>query len=441
MASIQKVSKSAFGGYMKHCNRTEDDGERHSNEMIDPTRTHLNYYLKKGTMDDYYKRLEEVYHSDRNNIVPIIGMAVTLPQDVPEEDERKFFEGVYKFYQGDFREENIINAVVHKDETTPHMHLYGMPCLPIDRDNLSPALLSEITEYEKEHNHPVTERLCAKEWLTRNYYVQMHPRLYKFMSEYLGYECEILNGATAGGNKTILELKNETLSAKISERQAKYDSLNSKYARLLSTIEDSGIDETYFQSSELIDRIAHLQKENEILYDTIENAGIPLPKDEIKKLIEEGKQIVAQSKGFVYKDGIYKPDEECTNLVEIFKNKIAVSPNRAMIADDEALRKAYISASIKEPTFFDSSTHGQCFIIPTDNIEDTFRGLMKLKEEESKVKKLIAQPISNDTYGITECILRKCSFDVDYYAEKRREKFLLMEFEKEAGIRDKEQGE
>lgn len=54
---------------------------------------------------------------------------VTLPKDVKAQDERAFFRSVYDFYCEDFGKENVINAIVHKDETTPHIHLDFVPVI------------------------------------------------------------------------------------------------------------------------------------------------------------------------------------------------------------------------------------------------------------------------------------------------------------------------
>ena len=43
------------------------------------------------------------------------------------EDERKFFEKSLEFTQEYFGEKNIFSAIVHKDETTPHMHVNLVP--------------------------------------------------------------------------------------------------------------------------------------------------------------------------------------------------------------------------------------------------------------------------------------------------------------------------
>ena len=43
------------------------------------------------------------------------------------EEQRKYFDYAYRFFEDSFGKENIISAVVHLDEATPHMHLCFVP--------------------------------------------------------------------------------------------------------------------------------------------------------------------------------------------------------------------------------------------------------------------------------------------------------------------------
>ena len=43
------------------------------------------------------------------------------------EEQRAYFSHAYQFFEDNFGKENIISAVVHMDETTPHMHLCFVP--------------------------------------------------------------------------------------------------------------------------------------------------------------------------------------------------------------------------------------------------------------------------------------------------------------------------
>ena len=82
----------------------------------------------------------------RKDINVMIDWVITLPDDVPPEKAREFFESVYEFNSERYGTENVISAWVHMDESTPHMHFAFVPVV-IDDDG--------------------SERLCAKEVINR----------------------------------------------------------------------------------------------------------------------------------------------------------------------------------------------------------------------------------------------------------------------------------
>ena len=128
MAEFSKYKAFSVGMLFTHNNRQKDDGIIHSNENIDNERTVYNYHLKKGSVEDVKKRLSEIYVGRKRKDAVVLGeMIVTLPKDVKKEDERDFFLSVFEFYCAEFGEKNIINAVVHKDEIQPHIHIDFVP--------------------------------------------------------------------------------------------------------------------------------------------------------------------------------------------------------------------------------------------------------------------------------------------------------------------------
>ena len=167
MAEFSKYKAFSVGRLFLHNNRRKDDGVEHSNESIDNTRTIYNYHLKTGTVEDVRRRLSEIYVGKQRSDAVVLGeMIVTLPHNVKKEDERDFFQAVYDFYAQDFGEENIINAVVHKDEIQPHIHLDFVPVL-YGEYKVSASNRGERKYYNdwvSAHNGEFpTERLCCKE--------------------------------------------------------------------------------------------------------------------------------------------------------------------------------------------------------------------------------------------------------------------------------------
>lgn len=167
MARFEKFKAQSVGRIFLHNNREHGDGVQHSNSNIDDERTMFNYYFRRGTPKDLQQRLSEVYSIGRENQTVMAEFIVTLPKDVKSGDERTFFSAVYDFYCNDFDEKNIINAVVHNDEITPHIHIDFAPVVTGNVEyggNKNKAL-----EEWKENHSGELERLCCKDLISRDY--------------------------------------------------------------------------------------------------------------------------------------------------------------------------------------------------------------------------------------------------------------------------------
>lgn len=202
MAHCSKFVRAASGGMFIHYDRTAE--HKLSNQDIDKSRTHLNYNLAVADQPlnqsvFLKKRLTEVKTNGRRTQNVMCDWVVTLPVEVRQGDEKKFFEETYQFLQKKYGKENIISAYVHNDETTPHMHFAFVPV----------------------EKTPQGDKLNAKAIINRNTLKAFHGEYSRVLNEKLGYECGVVNGATLeqGGNKTIKELKQDnTINLKAVER-------------------------------------------------------------------------------------------------------------------------------------------------------------------------------------------------------------------------------
>lgn len=203
MANVAKYNKATMGHMMKHYERGKDEnGEyvKFKNQQIDPARTHLNYNLaphNQNQLDFIHKRLSEVYCLKRKDVNVMCSWVVTAPKELPAERHREFFERSYRFLEKKYGKENVISAYVHMDEGQPHMHFAFVPVL--------------FDEKKKR------EKVSAKEIVTMAELRQFHKDLQREMDSFTAsyghsFECNVLNGATAGGNKAIQELKAQTLA-------------------------------------------------------------------------------------------------------------------------------------------------------------------------------------------------------------------------------------
>ncbi|MDE7432214.1 MAG: plasmid recombination protein [Lachnospiraceae bacterium] len=204
MANCKKATRGAMGHLMKHYERGKDaNGEyiKFGNQQIDSSRTHLNYNLapEHDQLDFIQNRLKEVSVLKRKDVNVMCSWVVTAPKELPEEHQKEFFERTYNFLRERYSpdEKNIISAYVHMDEATPHMHFAFVPVVHDQKKDI--------------------DKVSAKEVVNRTDLKTFHKDFQAVMDRFVedhaySFDCNVLNGATAGGNKSIEEYKAAVLS-------------------------------------------------------------------------------------------------------------------------------------------------------------------------------------------------------------------------------------
>lgn len=131
----EKLTRADVNGKGTHNDRK---AKSHTNKDIDPTKTHLNYYIKKNELTytkefDKYLKENNVQGHLRSNSIIMCQMIFTSDQvffdKIGEKETKRYFDECYKFICNykNLGEKNIISAVVHLDEGVPHMHLMFVP--------------------------------------------------------------------------------------------------------------------------------------------------------------------------------------------------------------------------------------------------------------------------------------------------------------------------
>lgn len=137
--AILRFQKRKAGG-IACCDRHNErkKNEYKSNPNIDLTRTHENYHLvaPQGRYKDVCTdMIDRAGCKVRANSTVMVETLVTaspeLLNEMTRQEQRRFFERAAQFLYGRIGRENVISAVVHMDEKTPHMHL---SFCPITRD-------------------------------------------------------------------------------------------------------------------------------------------------------------------------------------------------------------------------------------------------------------------------------------------------------------------
>ena len=158
----EKLTRAEINGKGTHNDRK---AKNHTNKDIDPTRTHLNYYIKKNKLTytkefDKYMKENNLQGHLRSNSIIMCQMMFTSDQaffdKIGEKETKRYFDECYKFicnYKS-LGEKNIISAVVHLDEGSPHMHLMFVPV---------------VHTKDKEGNN--IDKICARDfWKGRDSY-------------------------------------------------------------------------------------------------------------------------------------------------------------------------------------------------------------------------------------------------------------------------------
>ena len=130
---MEKYHKQDVAPIEKENERGEN--YKSDNPQIDSERTRNNYrftpYFGKTYTEFINGRIKELGLSPRKDAVVInsfvLGSDKTFFDGLSRVEQYNFFSDCYQFFAERYGEENIIAAVVHTDETTPHMHLNLMP--------------------------------------------------------------------------------------------------------------------------------------------------------------------------------------------------------------------------------------------------------------------------------------------------------------------------
>ena len=131
---MDKFKKEAVRGIQSH-NRRER--ESHSNPDIDYQRSCGNYELHDKAATNYAQAIQrriddlQLIKAVRKDAVHMCGLIVTSDsaffKSLSPEEIRRFFEESKAFLTDFVGAENIISAMVHMDEKTPHLHLCFVP--------------------------------------------------------------------------------------------------------------------------------------------------------------------------------------------------------------------------------------------------------------------------------------------------------------------------
>lgn len=204
MAHIEKYKAPAMPHLSDHYTREKGSLNR---DNIDQNLTVNNYALDFVIKGDkkvvslvepekpknrVKQRIEDVESSIgkkvRKDAVVMADMVLTIPENVPAEDESKFFAYSYFFLGSKLGNENLLGCYVHKDEPNARTHAH-IPFTPV---------------LEGKFNY---KKLCP-----RAFYKTLHRELGDYLEERLGYRPEIELGEEKAEQKALSSVPQEKLN-------------------------------------------------------------------------------------------------------------------------------------------------------------------------------------------------------------------------------------
>lgn len=182
---FEKMKRSDVKGIEKEVER---EGKL-KNEDIDLSRSHLNKELVDNpggkTLYQRVKERVDVVRENGNrvqkNSVNLLSSVITFPKednsDKTEEEQELYFKICLAYFQKKFGKENVVSAIIHKDESRPHMHLQQVP---VTKDT----------------------RLAARDVMKKSDVNEIHDELPKYLRHY-GFNVQRGSGKTENNVRNI----------------------------------------------------------------------------------------------------------------------------------------------------------------------------------------------------------------------------------------------
>ncbi len=277
----QKYTKEQM---IKLCPHNERYKQNYSNKNIDITKTYHNYHLKKPLENNYFKEFKRLKEQNNlkgqlhKNSIYACEMIITSDnsffQEIGIEETKRYFKTAYDFVYNykNLGEENIISAVVHLDEETPHMHLTFIPV---------------VDSKDKYKNH--IRKIGGNDfWKERNSYMLLQDRFYEYV-RINGFNLERGKNNPNKSHKTVEELKKETNFYKVKEKLKD----NEKNLVLYTSMKSFLNYEQFTPESVDKNLLQPLLKENNILMNELRSLKLELAK--IESLIKNYNDIQKQN--------------------------------------------------------------------------------------------------------------------------------------------------
>lgn len=366
MAHLAKYTLNSaqmlFHHNLRHQDRTGEYISYHGSK-IDTTKTHLNYRLDPNTDPNEFitQRLSEIKVQKRADVKVYCSWVLTVPQNLPTEKHREFFESAYRFFCQDYGKENIVMASIHLDETTPHMHLGFVP----------------VVREKKNQKKLGQEKVSAKELLTRTYMKNLHKRLKNVLERDLNCRVDITIDLDDDAPKreyvplATLKKQTEAEAKKLKEIEQKLEGLEQTTANL------AAVEAIKPKKVPLSSRVSVTPEEFETL--SGQAKAYAVTKETLEK---RSKSLVAREKIVHSKEALLDTSERISE-----RNKTLTAENSLLRDQLSSEKDKNIKLEAKIRGFAVYANDRQQLKNTQAELEDTRSLLAKEKEEHEKTKK------------------------------------------------------
>ena len=198
----QKYTKEQMIQLSPHNERHK---QNYSNKNIDLSKTYQNYHLKQLQSTSYMKEFKRLtkenslttqFHPDTIYACEfIIASDKNFFQNIGYKETKRFFQLAYEIVCSykNLGKENIISAVVHMDEETPHMHLIYIPV--VNTINKKGQSINKIS--------------ASEFWKRKNSYASLQNDFFEYIS-LAGFKLERGKTNSSRNYKSVKELKELT---------------------------------------------------------------------------------------------------------------------------------------------------------------------------------------------------------------------------------------
>ena len=260
-------------------NERDENYKSTRNPQIDKSRTHLNYHTlpyEKKYLSFIDERIKELAPKRKIKDDAVLITSFILGTDkeffdgITPETQKHFFDDCTDFFSERYGKENVVSAVVHLDESTPHLHFNLMPV--------------------------TGGRLCAKKLFDRTALRDLQTDFYEAVGNKYGLE-RGKEGSTAKHLDTVAyKTKKMTEAAESKIREAEEAQVAAKPAKeLLESYESAKSEKIPFsgkkKETEIIalrTKNGELQRKNDILAKDNGDLYAELKKQEKSATTNEG---------------------------------------------------------------------------------------------------------------------------------------------------------